>query len=161
MFGRQIGKDSSIIRGRSEQAGKDIGAGEQRALAKARLFHGGNIGRARGEELEIKAGATDARNRLSLDTGEAQEGYRDTNLRNYASMLGNLFNTGLGSINNKITAAQARFGGQREAAGVRAGASSQFASDVAGIGGDLWGQEQARDDRRWTEKMFKKYGLFK
>lgn len=162
LYGSKVGKKSDILEGERRLALSDIDKNEKRALAASSMFHGmsGNTGRGRGEALRIGASATDQKNRARLGFAGAQEDYMDRNAGNYMGFLGGMTNLGAQSIQGTVQAAGIRAGGAQTANQIRADANQGMWNSLAGTVGDMWGNSLAKKDRRWTEDMYRKMGLF-
>ena len=117
-YAPRAGRESSLLRVGHEQSLSDIQRTAQRGLGMVQHYYAarGNSGRALGAELRVQDQATRARSSENLAYAGAQNQYQDTTAGQYAGILGNLTQFGLGAL---------------------PGASNTFANQMGNVG--QWG----------------------
>ena len=133
----QLGRESEILRGQHELSLSQIEKQKRLGLGKSSLFWGrtGNLGKARGEELQIGQMATEAKNRQNLAYGAEQEQYKDVNLRRLMNALGGISGQGAQGLGYGVQGARDVSAGMTKAAGVQAQGTYDFAQGLGSLGG--------------------------
>lgn len=147
----KIGKDSDTIKGSSDLSLANIERNKNKALASSGMFwnKSGNLGKARGEALQIDQMATDATNRLNLDTTVAQDNYKNNNILTFLNALNGQVSTGQNALGGAISGAGSVASGNIAAANAAAAGRISQAEDIATLGGTFVGDwlGQRENDR--------------
>lgn len=136
----KLGKQSGLIEAARQKAVTDLQRQGQAAQARSGMFWGmaGNQGAARGEQLRIGRGTTEAINATNLSGAQGQEQYRATNLNSALSGVSNLGSMGLNLAQIGMGTANQGTANQLGALQSQSAASTYLPSMVSGLGGTLF-----------------------